>query len=119
MSRDQFNQYDAERLPLNNPSHGHFLDPRNHKTPEFLSEFRGFGLYQYGGEGGIRTYPPADFGTLTPVFAGTSRPVRARICSQSVPKALHGTGMDSPVLCHFFGFRFSHRKKVISVIEFE
>ncbi len=55
MSRDQFNQYDAERLPLNNPSHGHFLDPRNHKTPEFLSEFRGFGLYQYGGEGGIRT----------------------------------------------------------------
>ncbi|WP_147466154.1 hypothetical protein [Pseudomonas syringae] len=55
MSRDQFNQYDAERLPLNNPSHGHFSDPRNHKTPEFLSEFRGFALYQYGGEGGIRT----------------------------------------------------------------
>ncbi|QQQ52398.1 hypothetical protein JJQ97_09355 [Pseudomonas syringae] len=51
MSRDQFNQYDAERLPLNNLSHAIFSDPRNHKTPEFLSEFRGFALYQYGGEG--------------------------------------------------------------------
>ncbi|MBP1086343.1 hypothetical protein JOE39_000601 [Pseudomonas sp. PvP100] len=33
MSRDQFNQYDAERLPLNNPSHGHIFRPKKPQNP--------------------------------------------------------------------------------------